>query len=803
MATQDTVRFDESKIRDLDVVIPNSEYSTSNDTDDHIAIIVSKEDNTMLPILSLNNSELVLVHTLTHMKYEDTNDARYCRLHFKVANEILRRGMAHIGNTHCDRAVALIRGDLDTYIKNIREVEDAPLKEDWAICVGWYSSIKDGKKINKHIGTSTIPLTIEDIKKLGVAIANELLRRGIQIHPEKYEGNVKEFWESIKDKVNMPDKEASKDVGMAVLPEYSDVTDIDWELIQKMSNEELNKLWEWLHETWRNSFKDGKVTEDYLNANALIQAERFNRGIIDYSYEDKDELDKHARHIWQEYREPKLESDNNENTEIALDYVLEAFNKIKAIVPEDKPIGYLCGGIVNEGKISGARDIDLVITERPTPSMLSSITSALPNDIAKRLHIFYSDNAGLIGYSIPILSKAYVITDKQKQVRGFYPSRAPTYYADLSIDIKVGKYIVGVKPKSGFGKNEFYDLDEMWKKWGINHIPCYVEEKVDGRRIQTHIGEDSKVVAMFSEDTATDRKNVFPKLVAELESLGLKNAILDGEMLMFNLEGKNFADAKTKRKLCSLVPREDTAIITSGNQIPEDKQESLVYVLYDIMLLNNDPVCNMPYSDRRNIYSGIISKRKKLKYLDCVNSELASNMKGFYASVQRMRTANGSEGAVCKDATFVYPIKFEGDNRSGDMAKIKNLKEIDCIVLKVIEKKQSDSGEPMGQYVYECGVLIDRKDSDKYEGVVEKDGKYYITVGKSYSTAEKCNVGDIITAMPIRVRFYESTKEAGKQAVTWMFPYFKEKRTDKNVPDTIETLRRISEAGTSPIAKKQ
>lgn len=735
----------------------------------------SKELNQIITVDKVKDSELEILHAKAHTLFEKYKIPAFCKLHYLIYKEYGRRSLPHLNTEkYCDRVVYLIKEDFDKYIENISNVSDKVLLDDFRIVIAWYSRILSGEKLYHDIDGNKKEITEDEVKKLGLAIAKEMIKRGFKFHPEEYttEG-AKKMWSYISEKLGLS------------MEDFDNVQDITVQFLKKLTNEELEELWKWLHQKWKEEFPDGKVTEDFLNANIMIQTERFNRGLIDYSYEDKDELDKQARYSWQEYGTPKTL-----DKEITLEDVLKEFNQIKAIVPNIAPIGYLTGRLVNEGKIPEDHDIDLVLSVPPTPAIITAIRTALPSWIGNKLHIFYDRNAGSIGYSIPIFSQAFVITDPKIQIKSFNPQFVPVYYSE---NLEIGKYVIGVKPKSGFGKNEFFDVDEMWTKWGSTHLPCYIEEKVDGRRFQAHIGADGKVIAFFTEDTHRDRKDKFPVIMSELESLRLKNTILDGELLVFETEGKNFKNAKSIRALCPLTPREDTAVLTGGNEVPKELQERTVYVIHDILMHDGENVALKPYSERRKLYSSLI---KDEKHIDVVKSVYVNSMQEFYKAVEEMRRANGSEGVVCKSADFVYPIKYSGENRSPDMCKLKNLKEIDVIVLDVISKKDTSTGKELDQFVYECGVLIKKEDKDKYAEVKEYNGKYYLIVGKSYSTAEKCKVGDIITIMPIRVRQYEKD---GKILYTWMFPYFKEKKEGKSEPDTVETLEKLAKVGTSAL----
>jgi hypothetical protein len=174
--------------------------------------------------------------------------------------------------------------------------------------------------------------------------------------------------------------------------------------------------------------------------------------------------------------------------------------------------------------------------------------------------------------------------------------------------------------------------------------------------------------------------------------------------------------------------------------------------------------------------------------------------RSFAAAVRKYRSLRGSEGVVCKAVDSLYKIKYSGEARSREWAKLKNLKEIDVMVSEVVQKK-SKTGKILEQYLYECVFSIPCSDADKYreKDLYKKDGKCYLNIGRSYATGEKVSIGSIIVIRPIRVGEYKDPK--GKLYYTWMFPYFSGKHAAKTEPDSIDTVRKLVAESTGPSKK--
>ena len=312
-----------------------------------------------------------------------------------------------------------------------------------------------------------------------------------------------------------------------------------------------------------------------------------------------------------------------------------------------------------------------------------------------------------------------------------------------------------------------------------------------------HVDKSKGIVKIFTEDRQRDRAKQFPNIVKEiLDKLNCESCILDGEMVAFKIPSNvEVKSAKIKRSSYDLMEREDTAVITVG-KVPKELEDKIVYVFYDVMYYNGKPVVDLPYSERFKLLQKIVPKNAR--YLDIVRSVYVDTPGDFFKAVEKMRRANGSEGVVCKTANMKWQVKYKGENRSADMCKLKNLKEIDVMVWDVIEKKSKETGKPLGNYMYVSVYLIpeDRVKEFQPSNVVEYKGKHYAIIGRSYATNVKCKRGDIITVMPIRIRKY--VDKQGRIKYTWMFPFFKEKRTDKKEPDTLTTVERIAKLGTRP-----
>ena len=763
-----------------------------------------------------------------------------CKKHFAIANEMLDRGLIHTYNKACDRVVELIR-NYKTYDPS--KVSDAVLRDDWRICSAWITTVcKENKRFESPQWKDLSLIEQQrEIKNLAAKIRAEMIKRGW--HPKEL--NVEELvWEDTPKQIRhqvhkIPSKEyvcGLKNVGNGIsflvcrlgaakskvysvrfskeqgwtmekakswvrehklsweLPEGMTIEDINVSFIVKQDNSTLIKVWKYLV---KQADSMDKINEPVMNAAIFVGTEMFKRGLWDTN-KGSNKLEKSVEDEVEDYPSPEwvpMSEEAPTGEFITLEKVIKALPS-NIVVNGEPYAGYLAGRIVNEGKIPKDKDIDLIFRQHPDPRIILAAKSIQPKWLADKLHVIFAPEGPSLGYSANILRYGFFKLNEDSISKGYGPYR----FENLAAKIEPGNPIAGVKPLSGFGKNEFWDIKEMWLKIGKEFINEgeYIQEKIDGRRMQLHA--DNNKVHIFTEDNQRDRADSFPNIKKEiLNKLKCKSCILDGEMTPFITNNKNFKNARDKRNLGELMEREDSASITIGKVSPE-LEDSIVYVFYDIMYKDGKSLVDLPYEERFKILSETIPK--DCKYLDIVKSIKVSSMKEWFIAVNRMRNENGSEGIVGKAAkSFIYPVKKSGENRSPYEFKLKNLKEIDVMVWNRTEKKRTESNEPLGNWMYDCVYLIPENMVNKFQNdnVIEYEGKHYAIIGKSYATNVSCKKGDIVTVMPIRIREYKDKE--GKLRWTWMFPYFKEKKEGKNEPDTITTVERIAKLKTKPSHK--
>jgi hypothetical protein len=387
------------------------------------------------------------------------------------------------------------------------------------------------------------------------------------------------------------------------------------------------------------------------------------------------------------------------------------------------------------------------------------------------------------GNSVPMYRLAYVKVPPNE-----WGKHSPWEYLS---DIALGKPIRSLKSGTGYNKFEFFDADSLWNNWAASRIEkgIVIQKKFDGMRIQIH--RKGNKVWCFTEDRQRDRADVFKKSIAELlKNFKADNFIIDSEMVWYDCQGK---DTKDKEYLCIKRPREEMIPwITSSKMNLDD--EDIVFHVHDCMMYDGQDMTQKPYTERLAAVDKIIPKG--LYHFKAIPGYEVHDKRSFDRILAKVRRLPGSEGAMLKQVDSTYKLT----GRTTQWAKIKNVKEIDVMVWDVVPKKDSKTGKIIqGQYMYDCVISVpcSMKDKIKEDGFKEWKGKCYYLMGRTYSTAVKCNKGDILAVRPIRVAQFQ---EKGKIYWTWMFPTVKARNPNKTEPDGLDVVKKLIAAGTAPLS---
>jgi DNA ligase-1 len=185
-------------------------------------------------------------------------------------------------------------------------------------------------------------------------------------------------------------------------------------------------------------------------------------------------------------------------------------------------------------------------------------------------------------------------------------------------------------------------------------VPCAVEWKLDGIRIQAHLWDGS--VRLFTR-TLDDITVRLPDVVAVLAKLPMRAAVLDGELIALREDGRP-------------LPFQDTAARTAsqdaGPAVP------LSVFLFDALHLEGAELIDLPYWKRHAELAWAVPPELLMPR---VVTESAQEATAFFTDA----LAHGHEGVVVKSLSAPYAA----GRRGAGWIKVKPRHTLDLVVLAV------------------------------------------------------------------------------------------------------------------------
>lgn len=589
--------------------------------------------------------------------------------------------------------------------------------------------------------------------------------------------------------------------------DIQDLEDVDDVYCSALSDKQLKALHYRLHWIYHNKLQ--RTTEPLVNAHSFVLKELDKRNIR--FKEVGDHLDRISERIIEEYPTPRgfasaesfpeLPEQMSEtkpevpidekSRDLPLSEVLKSLPEL-IVLSEDPVHVHFCGRLTNTGTSPKGHDIDILFKQafpdaRIIHQFVEDISKSNP-ELGRRLHFVWDPWGPHIGFSVPLYRLAFKRISEEEMRK-----TSPYEYLAVAQHIEAMKPYRMLKPQSGFHKNEFFDPQEMWDKWGAEVIEkgLIIQKKYDGMRFQIHVKGNQ--VKFITEDKLRDRADIFKKSIKELlEKKTADSFVCDAEMVEYNCEGKKVKD---KEEICTPLKRElMIPWITATKKEMDD--ENIVFHIHDCLYLDGKDIHEEGYIERWNAIKKCFPEG--LEHFRRVSGFEADNMRQFFMAVNKTRKIRGSEGVVAK----IKDSKYKLTGRTADWAKLKNLKEIDVMVWD-IQQKTTKAGQKLNQWIYypvfqiPCDMEKDIREGE----VIKYEGKCYAKIGRAYGTAIKCTRGDIITVRPVQI-VENKDEKTGKIWWSWMFPYFEGKKPEKKEPDTIDTVRKIVRVGTAPLSEQ-
>ncbi|GJC80891.1 DNA ligase 4 [Colletotrichum liriopes] len=213
----------------------------------------------------------------------------------------------------------------------------------------------------------------------------------------------------------------------------------------------------------------------------------------------------------------------------------------------------------------------------------------------------------------------------------------------------------------------------------------WIEEKLDGERMQMHVTEDSSVsggwrFSFWSRKAKDytylygnglrDEKGALTRHLGDAFAAGVRNLILDGEMITWDPDVDKIMPFGTLK----------TAALAEQNNPYNNSGPRPLYRVFDILLLNDKPLTQYTLRDRRLALSKAV--KGVHRRLEIHEFEVATSPDAIEPLLRKV-VAEASEGLVLKNPRSMYRL----NSRNDDWLKVKPEymsefgESLDCVVV--------------------------------------------------------------------------------------------------------------------------
>jgi len=352
-------------------------------------------------------------------------------------------------------------------------------------------------------------------------------------------------------------------------------------------------------------------------------------------------------------------------------------------------------------------------------------------------------------------------------------------------------------------------------------FPAKVVMKIDGMRIQIN----TKAKTLRSEDEGFHKENKFPKIIKNEFPKLPPDSVFDAEGILVDKEGK---------------PLHRTSFIgyVNGKEYEPEKEERSRFMIFDVYRFRGKDVLSLPFQERLKLLKQVkdtehIKVLRESKHYWIVNDETS-----LIKALEKARKLPASEGAM-----VIWDSGLETKtNQNKAWVKLKNLNEIDVLVVDRTHPKRKETGEEIksvwnymiaaGPYEGKCaeiakkyapkrkiviapvsknvqsipGLELAKNSFLEAQGIIEKDGKVYAYLGRTFNTKITAPIGGIIRVVTPEVNKYPILDKEGNETGCYHYGVFQpnviEYVHEKHVPDRLEVLDRLASLVAPRYAKK-
>lgn len=556
----------------------------------------------------------------------------------------------------------------------------------------------------------------------------------------------------------------------------------------------------------------GWSAEDFVNLHARIVRELRRRSLAHFDRDD--ELDRDTRPFLKEFAEVRP-SGNRMGEPIALDDVLPHLKSFKL----RQPYAYLVGGLAIHGRTEG--DVDILIKDSPAlpPEFRHvlewRILRSLPEKLWQRVQFHYDHFHGPFTDNVPLfdltvervnpenrvfrmdagaqdLAKREPIEEvlaflawaesREKQApRAGTPEIARQAEASRAEDrVALFRFFVPMKPTKGAFPEQRQSIQAFLGLFSEEDFPIHSTKKYDGANHEIHKSGDR--VVLLSEDGEENTAR-FPGIAAAVRGLPWKDLVMLAEIEMWE-DGKH-------------LPREAVTGYVHAKGDPDDA--ALVANVYDMVYASGGPETPGLDANAGDIHLRPFAEREKYlvalgigqatfdapdvsKKLNRAPSLISRNIDELRAHTEELAAKPGSEGNVAKKANGTYSLT----GRDPSQIKFHNSAVLAGIVLERIETKVA------GTFNYRYGVLPGDHRVHP-DSAVELGGRTYLEVGKTFSTARKAELGQVIEVEFETLNLVRHPD--GTVSLSAWAPRVMDVLAERKEPDTVDAAVEAAEKG--------
>lgn len=180
------------------------------------------------------------------------------------------------------------------------------------------------------------------------------------------------------------------------------------------------------------------------------------------------------------------------------------------------------------------------------------------------------------------------------------------------------------------------------------------EVKWDGHRCLAALGDATRLTSRTARDVTAQ----FPELHGLHRQLAARNAVVDGEIVAFDEQGR-----PSFQRMQDRFHRSSEELARHRGRVP------VQFLAFDLLWLDGEPLLELPLADRRARLAEVLVPRDDVRVSQAVEGRGAA----FFHQIKEL----GLEGVVAKRLASQY----RPGARSPDWRKIKTVRRQDCVIV--------------------------------------------------------------------------------------------------------------------------